>query len=119
MIEDLLKDEILKTQKTKKKITPSTIILILIILLVFLMVGAISAIVYIKGTLMSYSLDGRKEKQLENILIFEENNKIYIPIRKMAKFLEYEAYNGDYITLSEDATKCYIETVLKVFIMGI
>ena len=33
-----------------------------------------------------------------------------MPIKKMAEFLNYDAYNGDYITRSEDATKCYIET---------
>lgn len=108
MIEDLLNEEILKPKKEKNKIKASTIILVLIILLVILCILAIVAIFYIKETLLSYSLDGRQAKDLENILIFEENNKIYIPIRRMAQYLNYEAYNGDYITLSEDTTKCYI-----------
>ena len=109
MIEDLLNDEILKPKKEKKKIKASTIILVFIILLVILCILAIVGIVYIKGTLLSYSLDGRQTKALESLLIFEEDNKIYIPIRRMANYLKYEAYNGDYLTLSEDSTKCYIK----------
>lgn len=109
MIEDLLNDELLKPKKSKKKIKASTIILILIIFLLILCIAAIVGIVYIKGTLLSYSLDGRSAKALENILIFEENNKIYVPIKRMANYLGYEAFNGDYLTLSEDATKCYIK----------
>lgn len=110
MINDLFNEEILKPKK-KKTIKPSTIIIIFIILLTILCIVAICAIVYIKSTILSITLDGLNAKDLENILIIEETNKVYMPIKKMAEYLGYKAYTGDYITLSEDDTsKCYIIT---------
>lgn len=107
MIQDLLNEDVLKPKK-KKKVEASTIILTLIIILVILLIVSLVAIVYIKGTILSFYVDDEEASDLEEILIFEENNKIYMPIRRMAQYLYYDTYNGDYKTLSEDATKCYI-----------
>lgn len=110
MINDLFDEELLKPKK-KKTIKPATIIIIAIILLTILCILAIVAIVYIKGTILSISIDGQNAKELEEILVIEESGKVYMPIKKMAEFLGYSAYNGDYVTLSEDDTsKCYIKT---------
>lgn len=108
---DLFDEEILKPKKKKQPIKPTTLILIAIILLSILCVIILVSIVYLKSTILTITIDGADAKELEEILIFEENNKIYIPIKKMARYLNYNAYNGDYITRTEDdTTKCYLET---------
>ena len=106
---DLFEEEILKPKKKKKAINPKTVILIAIIMLLLMLVATIVSIVYLKGTILTINLDGIANKELENIIIIEENNKVYMPIKRMAEYLKYVSYNGDYITLSEDATKCYIK----------
>ena len=107
---DLFEEEILKPKK-KKTIKGSTLILIAIILLSILCVLALMAIFYIKGTILTITLDGIEAKELENIFIMEENNKVYMPIKRMAEYLRYDAFTGDYITRSEDdVNKCYVET---------
>lgn len=107
---DLFNDEEILKPKKKMKIKASTVILVLIVLLSILLVLTIVAIVYFRASILKISIDGMNGKALEEILIIEENNKIYMPIKRMAEFLNYDAYNGDYITRSEDPTKCYIET---------
>lgn len=107
---DLFEEELLKPKK-KKTIKPTTILLITIIILSILLIVAFVLVVYLKGTILTITLDGQDAKSLESLLIMEENNKIYMPIRRMAQYLKYEDYSGDYITLSEDdTTKCYIKT---------
>ena len=39
---------------------------------------------------------------------------MYIPIRKIAKFLGYEDYRGDYKIKSEDETKCYVKNDYEI-----
>lgn len=105
---DLFEEEILKPKK-KKTINPTTIILIAIILLLIMLVATIVSIVYLKGTILTINLNGVAVKELEDIIVIEENNKVYMPIRRMAEYFNYVSRNGDYITLSEDSTKCYIK----------
>ena len=107
---DLFDEELLKPKK-KKQIQPTTIILAAIITLIILCIIVVVAIVYLKGTILTISIDGITANELEDILIIEENNKVYMPIRKMAEYLKYQSYNGDYTNRSEDATKCYIENL--------
>lgn len=107
---DLFDEEILKPKK-KKEIKTSTILIIAIVLLLILCIITSIFIVYIKSTILTIKLDGRDAKDLEEILIMEENNKVYIPIIRMAKYLGYSAYKGDYVTRSEDdPTRCYMES---------
>lgn len=106
---DLFDEEILKPKK-KKTIKPITIILVAIAILVILFIVTMVSMVYLRSKILKITVDGNDAKDLEEIFIIEENSKIYIPIRRMAEYLNYDSYNGDYITRSEDATKCYIET---------
>ena len=105
-------EELLKPKKKKQpKAKATTIILASIIVLTILCIITLVFIVYLKGKILTITLDEANAKDLENILIFEENDKIYMPIKKMAEYLKYSAYNGDYIARSEDdETKCYIQT---------
>ncbi len=106
---DLFEEEILKPKK-KKKMKSTTLILIIIVLLLILLIITMVSIVYLRGTILTITLDGNDAKSLQQIFIFEENNKVYMPIKRMAEYLQYDAFNGDYITKSEDQTKCYIQT---------
>lgn len=107
---DLFYDEEILRPKKKKKIKVSTIVLILIALLSILCIIIVVAIIYFNALILKINLDGKNVSELEKILIIEENNKVYMPIRKMAEYLKISSFNGDYITRSEDQTKCYIET---------
>jgi len=107
---DLFEEELLKPKKKKTKIKTSTILLVAIALLSILCVATLVLIVYIKSTILTITIDGIESDSLKDIFIIEENNKVYIPIRRMGEYLNYETHNGDYIVLSEDPTKCYIKT---------
>lgn len=100
--EELLKP---KKQHNVKASTVIAVIMVILILLCFIVLGLIA---YLKETILTITLDTKDAKDLKAIFVMEENDKIYIPIRKMAEYLQYETYNGDYITLSEDTDKCYI-----------
>ena len=105
----------LKTQKTKK------MIIITIVLLVVLALGIVILIMYRINnptTITSY-IDGVKVDNLDQILDFstDENGKteIYIPIRDFAAFLNsvnpdfgYQTFKGDYNPKTEDDGKCYV-----------
>ena len=109
----LFDEEILKQQPKKKRktIKPSTILAVSIIILLILCIAAIVGIMYLKNKILTINMDGKNVSKLKEILIMEENNKVYFPIKKLANYLGYDAYNGDYITLSEDdISKCYIES---------
>jgi len=111
---DLFDEDILKTKK-RKQVKASTLILIAIVILSILCVITFIAIVYIKGSILKITVDGNKVADLQDIFIIEENNKVYMPIRRMAEYLGYGAYTGEYTTRSEDdLTKCYIETEEEV-----
>ena len=43
------------------------------------------------------------------MLVFENDGKIYAPIKEIASYLGYESYNGEYSQRSEEQSKCYIQ----------
>lgn len=96
-----------KPDKSKKV---RTIILVLIILLIIGIISIVATLMLLKEEKMVVTLDGKANNDLKSILLIDENNKIYIPIRDIATFLGYESYNGDYINRSEDINQCYVET---------
>ena len=107
---DLFENEELLKPKKKIKIKASTVIMVIIVILVLLCFAILGAIAYLKDSMLTITLDNQEANNLKSILIMEEE-KIYIPIRRMAEYLKYETYNGDYITLSEETNKCYIENM--------
>lgn len=106
-----------KPDKSKKL---RTIILVLIVLLIIGIISVVSILMLLKEEKMIVTLDGKTNNDLKSILMIDENNKIYIPIRDIASLFEYESYNGDYINRSEDTNKCYAETneEVAVFELG-
>lgn len=105
---DLFENEELLKPKKKFKIKASTVLMVIIVMLILLCFIILGLIAYFKETILTITLDAKDASDLKSIFIIEEEDKIYIPIRRMAEYLEYETYNGDYITLSEDTNKCYI-----------
>ena len=99
----------------KKKSKMPLIIGICIGVLILITAVIIYMIMYLQGTVYKITLDGVTTSDLEEIFYIEgsedapETMKLYIPIRKIASFLGYADYNGDYKNKSEDNTKCYVE----------
>lgn len=105
-----------KPDKSKKL---RTIILVLIVLLLISIISIVTVLMLLKEEKMVVTLDGKTNNNLKSILIMDENNKIYIPIRDIASLFEYESYNGDYINRSEDTNKCYVETNEEVAVFEV
>ncbi len=96
----------------KKKPQLSLIIIISIVVLIIISIGIIYGIIYIRGTITNITLDGQKTNSIEKILLVQETadgSELYIPIRKIAEYFNYEDYNGDYKYKSEDTSKCYVK----------
>ena len=99
-------------KKVKKSKLPIAI-LICIILLVIVTCAIIYMIYYINSTTFTVNIDGVSNSEVRDIIDIRETesgNELYIPIRKIAKYLNYEDYSGDYKNKSEDKTKCYVKT---------
>ena len=108
-------EETVKVKEDIKTKKISKIILIAIVILVLLSTAVAGVIVYLRMTTTTLTLNGSLNENLKQILIFDdENSKIYVPIRQIAKFFDYEDYSGDYIDLSEDTSKCYVKGVDEV-----
>ena len=106
-------------ENQKKKSKTPVILLITIISLIFFTGLIMFMIFYINSQILTINLDGVKNAELAQILDIKETEQgkvVYVPIRKIAKYLGYEDYSGDYQNKSEDQTKCYVKTEDEVTI---
>ncbi len=104
--------ELYQEVENKKKSKTPMIIGICIGILVVIIIAIICAIVYLQSTVLTIKLDNKINSDIEQILYItgeDDNQQIYVPIRKIASFFNYEDYRGDYIAKSEDSTKCYVK----------
>lgn len=105
--------ELYNEDNQQKKSKGPMILGILIVLLIIISIIIVTLIVYLKGTILKITLDGVDASKLEEILFIEQdengNSTIYIPIREIAEYFNYEDYSGDYKYKSEDSTKCYVK----------
>lgn len=109
--------ELYQEVEKRKKTKAPMIIGICIVVLLIIIVAIICTIVYLKSTVLSIKIDGKLNNDIEKILYFTgEGNeqKIYIPIRQVAKFFNYGDFRGDYIAKSEDITKCYVQNEYEI-----
>lgn len=116
---DFYEDDNVKEEKKSKL---PMIIGICIGILIIITIAIIYGILYLKSTITTIKVDGQTVSGIEELLYIEENengSEIYIPIRKIAKFLNYEDYSGDYQNKSEDQTKCHVtnENETAMFIL--
>ncbi len=101
-------EENFKNKEENKKKRTTRIILSAIVLVIFIIIAIIVYLMYLRNSQLRLTLDGVSNERLKNILIFEDNGTIYVPIKEMAAYLGYESYNGEYSNRSEDQNKCYI-----------
>ena len=96
-------------QKNTKRSKLPMILGICIGILVVILFVILGFIIYLRGSMTTIKIDDVKTGELEQIFKFDETGtKIYIPIRKIAQYFNYEDYSGDYKVKSEDTTKCYV-----------
>ena len=103
--------ELYDEEKEQKKSKVPMIIWICIVILVILTIVVVVEIMQLKKTITKINIDGIRNTEIEKIFYIEsteEGTKLYIPILKMAGFLGYDGYNGDYKIISEDKTKCHV-----------
>ncbi|MBQ3413812.1 MAG: WG repeat-containing protein [Clostridia bacterium] len=84
-------------------------ILIIIAFLVIIVVGLIVGLAIIRKNELVVNLNGKASTSIKNILIFEEDGTVYVPIKKIASYLGYDSFNGDYVNKSEEINKCYVQ----------
>ena len=83
--------------------------LIILTLIVIVIIGIIAYMKYIQGKELKVYLNGKQDNSVKELLVFENDDNIYVPIRAISSSLGYSCYNGSYLNKSEDASKCYVE----------
>ena len=107
-------EESFQTKEKKKKKMATKIILGAIIVVVLVIVGIVSYLLYVQSTILRVTLDGQQNEQLKQLLVFEDDGTIYVPIKEVASYLGYESFNGDYTDKSETQSKCYVQSENEV-----
>ena len=103
-------EESFQTKEEKKKKITTKVILVAIIIIFLIMVGIVSYLLYVQSTTLRLTLDGQVNEQVKQLLVFEEDGTIYVPIKEIASYLGYDSFNGEYSDRSESKSKCYIQS---------
>lgn len=103
-------EESFQTKEEKKKKMATKIILGAIIVVVLTIVGIVSYLLYVQSTILRVTLDGQQNEKLKQLLVFEDDGTIYVPIKEVASYFGYESFNGDYTDKSETQSKCYVQS---------
>ena len=107
-------EESFQNKEEKKKKRTTGIILGAIIFLVILIIAIAGYLVYIQETTLRVLLNGQNNDKVKELLVFENDGTIYVPIKEIASYLGYESYNGEYTDKSESASKCYVQSENEV-----
>lgn len=102
-------EESFQNKEEKKKKRTTKIILGAIIFVVIIIIAIVSYLFYIQSTLMRLTIDGQANEKLKNLLVFEADGSIYLPIKEVATYFGYESFNGEYSEKSEVQGKCYVQ----------
>ena len=101
--------EPIKVENKKKKKT--NWLLVVTILVALIIVVIISLLAYLKSTRLDVYINGKRVQISPDIFLVDETtNKVYVSIKDVAKYVGYEAHNGEYKVYSEDTTKAYVES---------
>ena len=95
-----------KNNKTKKK---KKIIIVFIIFILIVIIGIVAYMMYLQGSVLRVYINNTENAEVRNLLVFEEDGIIYVPVRAIATYLGYNSYNGEYSNRSEDNSKCFVE----------
>ncbi len=107
-------EESFQNKEEKKKKRTTKIILGVIIFLVIVIIAISGYLLYIKETTLRVMLNGQSNEKIKELLVFEEDDTIYVPIKEIASYLGYTSYNGEYTEKSESASKCYVQSENEV-----
>lgn len=104
-------DESLEMEKKNDSTkTVARIILVVILVLTILIISIFAYLMYIEKGKLKVSLNGKVNAEVLNMLSFDDDGTIYVPIRNIANSLGYNSYNGEYKNTSEEMNKCYIQS---------
>ena len=104
-----LLDEEVSNNKGNKTKNIIKIIIVFIVLIVIVMIGILSYMMYLEGTVLRVYVNGVENAEVKNLLDFEQDETIYVPVRAISTYLGYNSYSGEYSNKSEDNSKCYVE----------
>lgn len=102
-------DEEYSNNKTNKTTTLIKVIIALIILIVIAIIGIAIYIAYLDSITLRVYVDGQESSDVKNLLVFEDDGTIYIPVRSISSYLGYSSYTGEYSDRTPDNSKCYVE----------
>ena len=94
--------------KNKKMLKLIIIAIVVVLIISAILIGAIYYINLTQQKALKVYVDDAKVNISEQAFIIK-NDKIYISIKDIAKFLGYDVHNGEYKINSEETTKCYVE----------
>ena len=106
---NIIEESFQEKQKKDKTKLIKRIILVVIIILVLAIIGIAITMVYLDKAKLRVYVDGKINDEVKNLLVIQEDGKVYIPIKEIAPYIGYESYNGDYRDKSEDKSRCYIQ----------
>lgn len=105
----------LKEEKNDRNTKVSKILITSIIVTIIIIILLIIAIIYVlqNAEKKVAIIDGKKNSEFFELIRFEkdDNGEEYMlfPIKEVAQYLGYKAYNGEYKNATEDKNKCYIK----------
>ncbi len=102
-------EESFEDKSEKKKSKAPTIILIAIVFVILIIIGISAYLLYIQKTALRVMFNGQLNEKFKQLLVIEENGDVYLPIKEISSYFDYESYNGEYGEKSEDQSKCYIQ----------
>ena len=115
-------EESFQRKEEKKKKRATKIILVAIIVVFLIIVAIVSYLLYIQSTTLKLTLDGQVNNSVKQLLVFESDGTVYVPIKEVASYLGYESFNGEYEDKSESQSKCYVlakdQTEVANFTLG-
>ena len=133
IIEESFKEKQEKPKKRRK------MLLIFIIILVIAIISIIVTLIVIRRPDRTAYIDGQLNNDIVGLLkevdeksyspVTNEqssksqnknvNTTFFIPIKRVAQYVGYTAYDGDYTTKSEEESKCYIENDNEVVTLSL
>lgn len=121
-----LYDEEQRRKEKQRNERLKRIVTISIIFSIILIIALVIIIYYLidNPNRVVVNLNGKESRALENIITVEEsedgtNSTIYAPIKEIAQYFGYQAFNGEYTIVSEDTDSCYVENEEEVAIFNL
>lgn len=102
-------EESFQNKEEKKKKRLGRIILVAIVLVIIIIISIVAYLMYLQSQVLRLTIDGKSNEKLKQILVFEDDGTIYVPIKEIAPFFGYDAFNGEYSEKSEIQSKCYLQ----------